>query len=253
MLRALTLALLLVPSCAARRAPVDDTWSIEDRDSVRLDVVEALIERQRFDLALQAISELRRAGMSDVQLDLLQAEALSGQELYGEAISLLKSISPKGGEERLKLLGLAYFGQQDIDRSVRAFKRGARQASGPEKASLYNNLGFALAADGRHEDALDAYKRALRADPALGRARNNMGFSLAALGRDEEALEAFVLGAQAEGVVGRAARAEGWYNLGVARQIRGDLPEAMDAWRGALNMKPDHAMALAALQAVETE
>ena len=250
------LLILLLGGCASSGAapsPPPAHWSVEEKDAVRLDVVAALIERGRYDLALKAITELRGDGLEGVELDLLQAEALTGQGLYGEAIAQLERVAPRGGAERLKLLGLAYFGQRDIDRSVRAFKRAIRQASRDERAELYNNLGFALASGGRHEEALDAYKRALIVDPSLARARNNAGFSLAALGREEEARASFRAAAEAGGLAGKRSMAEAWYNLGVARQVAGDDAGAVEAWRAAVNMDPEHARARAALDSVAEE
>lgn len=248
--------LLLLGGCAgskATSAPPPASWSVEDKDEVRLGVVEALIERESYDLALKAITELRGDGMDLVELDLLQAEALSGQGLYGEAIAQLERLAPRGGAERLKLLGLAYFGQQDLERSVKAFKRAIRQSERSQRAGLYNNLGFALASDGQHEEALEAYKKALLLDPSLTRARNNAGFSLVALDREEEARASFRSAAEAGGLEGRASMAEAWYNLGVARQMIGDDPGAVQAWIAAVDMDPEHARARAALDAVAEE
>jgi len=253
------LPLLLMVSlsgCANRQmntSPPAETWSVEERDEVRIEVVHALLERQRYDLALRAISELRSDGLSDLQLDLYQAEALTGQELYSESVALLKRIAPKGGHERLKLLGLAYFGQRDLDGAARSFKRAARQASRADKPDLFNNLGFALAANDQQEEAIEAYTKALSLDPSLARARNNMGFSLAALGRDDEAHAAFRAAAETSGVAGTRAHAEAWYNLGVARTIREDVDGARDAWTGALSHNPDHAQARAALDNLNAE
>jgi len=245
-------ALLLISlvGCVGRQInkPVpSETWSLEERDEVRLEVVEALLERQRYDLALRAIAELRGDGLNDIKLDLYQAEALTGQGLYGESVDLLKRLGPRGGTERQKLLGLAYFGQKNLEASAQSFKRAARQAERSEKPDLLNNLGFALAAASEHEDAIAAYTKALALDPSLSRARNNMGFSLAALGRDQEAHAAFKAAAQGAGIVGKQAQAEAWYNLGVARRIREDDTGAREAWVGALDMNPDHAQARAAL------
>ena len=73
---------------------------------------------------------------------------------------------------------------------------------------------------------------------------------LAALERDKESHAAFKAAAESVGVVGKAAQAEGWYNLGVARRIRGDDAGAREAWTGALEMNPNHAQARAALESL---
>ena len=44
----------------------------------------------------------------------------------------------------------------------------------PNKARVYNNLGYAYYLEGRRKDARDAYLRALELDPGFQLARNNL-------------------------------------------------------------------------------
>lgn len=62
-------------------------------------------------------------------------------------------------------------------------------ALAPERHDLYNNLGYNLLRQGRHQEARQALERALALNPQSEAARNNLGLALAALGSG--ALEAF--------------------------------------------------------------
>jgi len=249
----IALALLALGACASTvgaRPPAGDGWALEERDAVRLEVVETLVDNKRYDAALDAIGALRQEGMDVPEVALLQARALSGKGLHTEAIGLLEH-DRRGGDERLEVLGLARFGQRDLEGAIRDLRRAARRAAPSVEATRYNNLGFALAAAGEHREAIGAYNRALRLDPSLHRARNNMGFSLAALGRDAEALSAFEVAARA-GAMGAVdgpdtARARAWYNLGLALALREENAEARRAWRAALEHDPDFSPAREAL------
>ena len=247
------MTLLLWLACAKRVDPASlpETWSIEDKDEVRIELVEALVDAESYARALEAIGVLRQEGVKDERLDLAQARALLGQGLPSEAVVLLES-TPRSPSQQA-VLGLARFDAGDADGAAEAFEKAAKRGdAGVPRSELYNNLGFALAAAGRHEDALDAYRQALMLDASLVRARNNQGFSLAAVGRDDDALAAFRLAADDQ-TLGDAARdADAYYNLGLARLARGDTDLARGAFEAALAAHPDHERAVAALSELES-
>ncbi|MCB9743162.1 MAG: tetratricopeptide repeat protein [Alphaproteobacteria bacterium] len=253
------LLLLVLAACAAKRdtAPaladpneVEMTWNIEDKDVVRLELVETLVSSGEDRLALDMIGSLRADGVAGERLDLLQAEALLGLQLYGEALDILEPKSSRD-PERYRLLGLAYLEMGRVDEAIEANQKAVRysprEGAANDRAELVNNLGFSLAAADRHEEALEQYRAALRVDPSLQRARNNMGFSLAALGRDTEALATFKA-VQADLLSDpNLAEANAWFNLGLAREARGDAPAAAEAYQRAISLVPDHARASQAL------
>ena len=247
------MTLLLWLACAKRVDPASlpETWSLDDKDEVRVELVEALVEAESYERALYAIGVLRQEGVTDPALDLAQARALLGQGLPSEAVVLLES-SPKSPAQQA-VLGLARFDAGDPEGAADAFRKAAKRGdAGVARSELYNNLGFALAAAGQHEEALDAYREALMLDASMVRARNNQGFSLAALGRDDEALAAFKLAAD-DRTLGAAARdADAHYNLGLARLARGDTDLAREAFEAALAVHPDHERAVAALSELES-
>ena len=91
----------------------------------------------------------------------------------------------------------------------------------------------ALKADGRREPALEAFERALAADPSGAVAEHNAAAALADLRRDEEALaatdRAFAKGLDA---------GETWLVRGHALQGLDRYEEAQDAYRQALRRRP---------------
>ncbi|MCB9744413.1 MAG: tetratricopeptide repeat protein [Alphaproteobacteria bacterium] len=255
------LPIVLLMACAAKRGegmpalaepPTEAQlgWDVNEKDTVRLELIETLVQSGEDRLALDMIGALRSDGVAGPRLDLLQAEALIGLELYGEALDLLEPGNSRE-PERYRLLGLAYLElgrvEDAVDANQKAVRYSPRAGESNDRAQLINNLGFSLAAAGRHEEALEQYRAALREDPSLQRARNNMGFSLAALGRDKEALGAFK--AVQEDLLNEPSLAEAnaWFNLGLAREARGDTAGAAEAYAHAVSLFPDHARASQAL------
>lgn len=91
------------------------------------------------------------------------------------------------------------------------------------RARVLVNLGVALAALGRHRDALRVFALAIATDADLVAAQANRARSLAALGRGEEALAVF------DGALERApADASLWAGRGALRLRMGDPDGAID-------------------------
>jgi Tfp pilus assembly protein PilF len=57
-----------------------------------------------------------------------------------------------------------------------------------ETAEAHTFLGWAMAHQGKHEEAIEECKRAIAVDPSFGNPYNDIGSYLIALGRDEEAI-----------------------------------------------------------------
>lgn len=157
---------------------------------------------------------------------------------------------------------------------ARALKRlSAAVGIDARNAGTQANLGDALSASGRHDDAIAAYRRAIAIEPRHAPAQAGLGIALQARGDTAGALAAFEraaalapqsapiltnLGAalQAAGRLDDAlaalARAcalapfhpEPLYNTGVVLQAKGDLAGAERAYRDALAQAPQHVQAL---------
>ncbi len=106
-----------------------------------------------------------------------------------------------------------------------------------DATARYEN-GNTLYEQGRFNDAIAAYREAIRLKPDYSEAHNNLAVTLQALGRTDEAIAAY-----REAVRLQPDYATAWSNLGGALQQQGNLNGAIDAHREALRIKPDYAMA----------
>ena len=131
------------------------------------------------------------------------------------------------------LLGvLAYqVGKHDIAAQLisKAILKDASQAP------YLNNLGLALQAQGKLEEALLAYQEATTIKPDYTDAHNNRGIVLQAQGRLEEALAA-----HQQVVAIKPDFAGGHNNRGIVLQAQGKLEEAMAAYQQALAVNPNY-------------
>jgi serine/threonine protein kinase/Flp pilus assembly protein TadD len=104
----------------------------------------------------------------------------------------------------------------------------------PAYAAAYSNLGNALVSQGRPEEAETAYREAVRIDPSLAPAHVNHGLVLNKLRRHEEAVAAF-----REAVRFQPDLAEAHLNLGYTLEIVGRHEESAAACRAAIRLRPD--------------
>jgi tetratricopeptide (TPR) repeat protein len=107
-----------------------------------------------------------------------------------------------------------------------------------QRAITENNLGTALQEEGRLEEAIARYRRALAWDPDYTPALNNLGTALRASGRLDEAMAMY---AQALTRGGDPARVQ--FNLGNARMAARDIGGAATAFRAAIAADPRFAEA----------
>jgi predicted O-linked N-acetylglucosamine transferase (SPINDLY family) len=124
-------------------------------------------------------------------------------------------------------LGDALLAQGRIDEAVAACNRAIELQ--PDLAEAHNNLGNALRSRGSLDEAITAYSRAIQIRPAYSAAHSNLGNVLRDLGRLDEAIAA----------IGRAIQldpenAEAWNNRGIAWHQAGRLDEAAAAYDRAL-------------------
>src|SRR5262249_5820389 len=132
--------------------------------------------------------------------------------------------------ERLEAQAAEAYRTQKPQAAVELF--GAALKLAP-RASGYSNLGAALRAGGRFEEAEAAYRQAIARDPGLVSAHSNLGNLLSNRGRMKEAevalRRAFEL-SPGDAQIGR--------NLGVSVLAQGRLREAETILRQALSLAP---------------
>ena len=101
------------------------------------------------------------------------------------------------------------------------------------------NLGTDFAAQGRFDEAIEDFHKAIQVDPHSSDALNNLGNALAARGRIDEAIQNYRQAIQINPNFPKALN-----NLGVALAAMGKLDEAIENYRQAIHIKPNYSEAL---------
>jgi len=111
-----------------------------------------------------------------------------------------------------------------------------------ENDVAHNNLGLALARQGKAADAISHYTEALRIRPTYATARTNLGAALASQGKLDEAIANYT-----EVLRYKPEFAEAHTDLGAALADKGRIEEAIAQYTEAVRLKPDFAEAHANL------
>jgi len=107
-------------------------------------------------------------------------------------------------------------------------------ATAGDNSTALNNLGNALLAKGKYDEALEYYYRAIKLDCNDFKAYNNLGNALSLKGRNDEAINYYN-----EAIRINPSYSRAYGNLGIVLMAKGRLDEAIDSYRRALNIKPD--------------
>jgi protein O-GlcNAc transferase len=138
--------------------------------------------------------------------------------------------------DALHLLGVIAHQAKQHDVAVemigRAIKRNGRDPL------YFCNLGAALKELGNLDEAVAAYRQAIRLKPDLADAHSNLGVALYEQGKLDEAVVGYL-----QAIRIKPGYAEAHSNLGIALKDQGKLDEAVAAHRGAIAIKPDYAEA----------
>ena len=134
-------------------------------------------------------------------------------------------------------LGILSWRQCTSYHDVETFYR-AILSRNPACWMAHNNLGFALQASGRTEEAKSHYEKALRLRRDYPEAHSNLGTALYEAGHVDEAIAHY-----REAIRLFANYAEARDNLGVALSAAGRLPEAIAEFKRAIALRPDSAEA----------
>jgi tetratricopeptide (TPR) repeat protein len=133
-------------------------------------------------------------------------------------------------------LGAALQADGRFDEAIAHYRRAI--ALRADYAPAYNNLASSLKSSGRTADAITAYEQALRVRPDYPEAHYNLANALVEAGRREEAIAHYQRASQA---IGGAADVHN--NLGIALMADGKVAEAITEFRLATQAEPNSAKA----------
>ncbi len=157
---------------------------------------------------------------------------------YHDAVSIWEDVVLKmPGNARAHVdLGTALFAAGRTEDAIAHFRQAIKLR--PNFVEAHNNLGLALATRGQIEEAIVEYRQALALDARDAGAHINLGNALAKLKRDNQAIAEFH-----RAIKCNRDYAEAYVALGVVLANRGQEVEAVAQYRQALSLDPEHAMA----------
>src|SRR5574341_341130 len=128
---------------------------------------------------------------------------------------------------------------QDAQRNLKGNLSAGGALQRDAASDAYFNQGNAYKEEGRLEEAIASYRKAVAMAPDLPAAHINRGSALAQQGRDGEAVAC-----SRKALVLEPELAEAWFNLGVSSYRLGDLASATPALERYLQAQPDDPAAL---------
>jgi superkiller protein 3 len=142
-----------------------------------------------------------------------------------------------------RLTSFAYIVQGIVKKSQNAENEAIaayRQAIkvDPQWAWAYNRLGYALMDNWKFDEAIAAYRQAVQIDPNYANAYYHLGGLLSLQGQPQEAIAAYRQAIQID-----PNDAQAYKNLGWILQQQGTLDEAIAAYRQAIQINPNYAEA----------
>jgi len=130
-------------------------------------------------------------------------------------------------------LGIALFAEQKNEEAISHYKMAIKL--NPDYALAHNNLGAVLFAKQKNEEAISHYKMAIKLNPDYAEAHNNLGAALFNAKMTEEAIDYFK-----EAIKLNPDFADAHNNLGAALVAEGKMEEAISHYKMAIKIKPDY-------------
>ena len=131
------------------------------------------------------------------------------------------------------VLGVAHLKFGNVEKSLIAFKKVVKL--NPNFSVGFNNLGSALSAQNKKNEAVKAYRKAISLNPSNAEAYYNMGNVLGKMGKLVKAIETYKTALSLQPNYAQAA-----YNLGIVFQNQGDLDAAIEAYKKVLSLDPSY-------------
>ena len=131
-------------------------------------------------------------------------------------------------------LGLAYDDSGKHEEAIESYKQALRIK--PDLAEAHNNLGLAYVKSGNYQEAIESLKQALLIAPDYAGVHMNLGIAYRKLGMYQEAIEY-----SKQAIRINPDYADAHYGLGLAYDASGMHKEAFESCKQAVRMKPDYA------------
>jgi tetratricopeptide (TPR) repeat protein len=137
-------------------------------------------------------------------------------------------------------LAKAYFYAGSDEQTERQLDKLLNES--PENSQAVNLKGLLRYRQGRDQEAADLFAQAIRMNPIKAEFYFNQGLALMRLSRYEEAKASFIFAVQRDQYPYMA-----YHQLGLALTLLGQQNKAIEAWRSALSINPDHVPTLTEL------
>ena len=145
-------------------------------------------------------------------------------------------------------MGVTYLEQRNLPSAMRELTRAAELD--PDNSEIAMTLGLAYQARGDIEKSEEYLRRAIRMDPDNAAAHNNLGNILSLQGKGDEAIREYE---KAVSNVLYPTPEYGYYNMGREYARRKDFPKAELMYRRAIAMSPSFVDAYRGLAMVQIE
>ncbi|KAH9815037.1 hypothetical protein DFH28DRAFT_893899 [Melampsora americana] len=205
---ALKRSLELDPDLSDARLALSISYSNENRKSESLREMERWTEDTMSKISKYS-NVIRMSGLRERKEDLegvgVDEESESIEVRYSNLIETLLSLARLGGREEgcvtvdedLQIaLGVLFNGKEEYEKASDCF--GTALSVRPSDPILFNRLGATLANNGKADEAIEYYSRALELLPSYVRARYNLSISLINLGNYMESIEHLLIGLETQ-------------------------------------------------------
>jgi tetratricopeptide (TPR) repeat protein len=136
-------------------------------------------------------------------------------------------------EHELSLKGAMVMKAYFIDKRILLIHNGVTSKNDIKDFDYYHNLGLTYGKTGKYQEAVDAYKQAIKIKPDAD-AYRNLGIAYNDLGKHQEAVDAYK-----QAIKIKPDFADAHYNLGKTYRYLSKHQEAADAYKQAIKIKPD--------------
>jgi Flp pilus assembly protein TadD len=182
------------------------------------------------------LKTFRKAGEERIYSDPAYQAASAAEEAknYTEVLKNAQVLAGRYPTSSLAyyIMGVAYGKLGFVDDAVNAFRQAIKLK--PDHIDAWNNLGWAYTLQGKFGDAVAAFQEAVKLSPTDPQAWSNLGRALSGQGHDEEAVVAYQ-----KAIELRPGYAEAYYNLGVSYAQQGKHIDALEALKRAIKLNPE--------------